>query len=58
MPVDIDPATMPVLLLYNLDPGWSSQETDEALAATDQLVEKGDVHEILTFVKLEPFGWR
>ena len=39
MGIDICPAEIPVLLLYNLDPTWSTQEQAEALAATSKLGE-------------------
>lgn len=37
MPIDIDPANVPVLLLYNVDPAWSEQEKAEVTAVSAQL---------------------
>ena len=39
MGIEICPSDMPVLLLYNLDPKWSTREQAEALGATSQLGE-------------------
>jgi D-alanine-D-alanine ligase len=37
MGIDICPSEIPVLLLYNLDPKWSTREKAEALDATSQV---------------------
>jgi D-alanine-D-alanine ligase len=37
MRIEICPSEIPVLLLYNLDPKWSTREQTEALDATSQL---------------------
>ncbi|MFH1912516.1 MAG: ATP-grasp domain-containing protein [Pseudomonadota bacterium] len=37
MPLDIDPQKVPVVLLYNLDPSWTSQEKEEATLLSSQL---------------------
>ena len=39
MGIEICPSEIPVLLLYNLDPGWSAQEQAEALDGTSQIGE-------------------
>lgn len=37
MPVDIKPDEMPVLLLYNMDPSWSSNEKDDVTSLASLL---------------------
>ncbi|MFA5309719.1 MAG: ATP-grasp domain-containing protein [Dehalococcoidales bacterium] len=37
MPVDIFLSEIPVLLLFNLDPGWAAHEQEEVLEVTSQL---------------------
>ena len=37
MPLDIDPRKVPVVLLYNLDPSWTSREKEEATLLSSQL---------------------
>jgi D-alanine-D-alanine ligase len=39
MGIEICPSEIPVLLLYNLDPKWSTREKEEALSSTAQLGE-------------------
>ncbi|HQL00144.1 MAG TPA: ATP-grasp domain-containing protein [Smithellaceae bacterium] len=37
MPVDIQPANIPVILLYNVDPDWTQNEKDEVITLTQEL---------------------
>jgi D-alanine-D-alanine ligase len=37
MPLDIDPRKVPVVLLYNLDPSWTSREKEEVTLLSSQL---------------------
>jgi D-alanine-D-alanine ligase len=37
MPVDIDPAELPVLLLYNIEPSWTAVEKEEAVKLAMEL---------------------
>ena len=37
MPVEIEPAKIPVILLYSVDPVWTQNEKDEAIGLTLQL---------------------
>ena len=37
MPVDIDPAKIPVILLYNVNPDWTQNEKDEVITVSSQL---------------------
>lgn len=37
MPVNIQPAQIPVILLYNIDPDWTQSEKNEAIGLTNQL---------------------
>jgi len=37
VPVDIQPAKIPVILLYNVDPDWTQDEKDEVIQLTTQL---------------------
>lgn len=37
MPVDIDPANIPVILLYNVNPDWTQNEKDEVITVSSQL---------------------
>jgi D-alanine-D-alanine ligase len=39
LPVDICLSNIPVLLLFNMDPGWTVREQEEALGVTSQLDE-------------------
>jgi D-alanine-D-alanine ligase len=39
MPLDIDPRKVPVVLLYNLDPSWTSQEKEDVTLLSLQLGE-------------------
>ncbi|OHE18626.1 MAG: hypothetical protein A2X96_10715 [Syntrophobacterales bacterium GWC2_56_13] len=37
MPLDIDPRKVPIVLLYNLDPSWTSREKEEVTLLSSQL---------------------
>ena len=37
MPVEIDPGQVKVLVLYNLDPSWTSSEKEEVISTTTEL---------------------
>ena len=37
MPVDIDPANIPVILLYNVNSDWTQEEKDEVITVSSQL---------------------
>ncbi len=37
MPVDIDPAQVPVLVVYNMDPAWAAQDRDEVVSISNRL---------------------
>jgi len=37
VPVDIDPAKIPVILLYNVNPDWTQNEKDEVITVSSQL---------------------
>ncbi|MGI6386661.1 MAG: D-alanine--D-alanine ligase family protein [Desulfomonilia bacterium] len=37
MPVDIDPAQVPVLVVYNMDPAWDMQDRQEVASVSDRL---------------------
>ena len=37
MPVNIDPANIPVILLYNVNPDWTQNEKDEVITVSSQL---------------------
>ncbi|MBN2466606.1 MAG: ATP-grasp domain-containing protein [Deltaproteobacteria bacterium] len=39
MPLDINPCDLPVLLLYNVEPAWTSREKAEVISLTSQLGE-------------------
>jgi D-alanine-D-alanine ligase len=54
MPVDIDPSDLNVLLLYNLDPAWTSREKEEVVSVSARLYQAlSDIGHPTTLLPLE-----
>jgi len=54
MPVDIDPSELNVVLLYNLDPAWTSREKEEVVSWSSHLYQAiSDIGHPTTMVQLQ-----